>query len=56
MRNDFVSKPLLKGIVDGNVLAAFEDLPVTRQNEITRQIGTERSLVLSDWLGLSAPW
>lgn len=56
VRNDFVSKPLSKGILDGNLLAHYETLPITRQNEMTRQIGTERSLVLRDWISLSGAW
>ncbi|KAI0062778.1 hypothetical protein BV25DRAFT_1855577 [Artomyces pyxidatus] len=56
VRNDYVSKPLSRGILDGGLLRFFEDLPVTRQNEITRQIGTERGLVLRDWVGLAGPW
>ncbi|OBZ77260.1 hypothetical protein A0H81_02690 [Grifola frondosa] len=49
VRNDHVSRPLSKGILDGNLLATFEDLPVTRQNEVTRQIGTDRATILKDW-------
>ncbi|KIM78173.1 hypothetical protein PILCRDRAFT_98438 [Piloderma croceum F 1598] len=56
VRNDYVSKPLSKGILDGNLLAAFEDLPITGQNETTRQIGTERGIVLRDWIALSGAW
>jgi len=56
VRNDYVSRPLSKGILDGNLLAAFEDLPITRQNEVTRQIGTERAAVLKDWLSLLGTW
>lgn len=56
VRNDFVSKPLSKGILDGKLLAHFESLPITRQNEMTRQIGTERGVVLRDWIGLSGIW
>ncbi|TFY69793.1 hypothetical protein EVG20_g3009 [Dentipellis fragilis] len=56
VRNDHVSKPLSRGILDGNLLASFEDLPITRQVEITRQIGTERSVVLRDWIGLGGAW
>ncbi|TFY75914.1 hypothetical protein EWM64_g8097, partial [Hericium alpestre] len=55
VRNDFVSKPLSKGILDGNLLSSFNDLPITRQVEITRQIGTDRSLVLRDWASLIGP-
>ncbi|KZT07933.1 uncharacterized protein LAESUDRAFT_724410 [Laetiporus sulphureus 93-53] len=56
VRNDYVSKPLSKGILDGSLLATFEDLPIVRQNEVTRQIGTERTTVLKDWLRLYGAW
>jgi cleavage and polyadenylation specificity factor subunit 1 len=56
VRNDFVSKPLSKGILDGNLLAQYEALPITRQNEMTREIGTERLTVLRDWISLTGPW
>lgn len=56
VRNDYVSKPLTKGILDGNLLVAFEGLPITGQDETTRQIGTERTTVLRDWIALNAPW
>lgn len=56
VRNDFVSRPLSKGILDGNLLARYEDLPIGRQNEVTRQIGTDRVSVLKDWIRLSGSW
>ncbi|TFK70705.1 hypothetical protein BDN72DRAFT_838644 [Pluteus cervinus] len=56
VRNDHVSKPLSKGILDGNLLAHYEALPITRQIETTRQIGTERTVVLHDWIALCGPW
>ncbi|KAJ7747964.1 CPSF A subunit region-domain-containing protein [Mycena maculata] len=56
VRNDFVSKPLSKGILDGNLLMQFEGLPITRQNEMTRQIGTERTQILRDWMALAGAW
>lgn len=56
VRNDYVSRPLSKGILDGNLLATFEDLPITRQNEVTRQIGTERAVILKDWLNMTGAW
>ncbi|KIP11832.1 hypothetical protein PHLGIDRAFT_98931 [Phlebiopsis gigantea 11061_1 CR5-6] len=56
VHNDHVSRPLARGILDGNLLAAFEDLPVTRQVEMTRQIATERTTVLKDWLDLGGAW
>ena len=46
----------LKGILDGNLLAHYETLPITRQNEMTREIGTERLTVLRDWISLTGPW
>ncbi|KAI0731786.1 CPSF A subunit region-domain-containing protein [Fomitopsis betulina] len=56
VRNDHVSRPLAKGILDGNLLSTFEDLPIPRQNEMTRQIGTERGAVLKDWLSVNGAW
>jgi len=56
VRNDYVSKPLTKGILDGNLLVAFEGLSITGQDETTRQIGTERAVVLRDWIALNPPW
>ncbi|KAF7341963.1 Protein CFT1 [Mycena venus] len=55
VRNDFVSKPLSKGILDGNLLTHFDGLPITRQNQMTpRQIGTERAKILGDWIKLDS--
>ncbi|TFK39321.1 CPSF A subunit region-domain-containing protein [Crucibulum laeve] len=56
VRNDYVSKPLSKGILDGNLLGQYEALSRNRQNEMTRQIGTERGVVLRDWIRLSGAW
>ncbi|KAI0634706.1 CPSF A subunit region-domain-containing protein [Trametes polyzona] len=56
VRNEYVSRPLSKGILDGNLLATFEDLPIARQNEVTRQIGTDRATVLKDWASLVGAW
>lgn len=56
VRNDYVSKPLSYGMLDGRLLASFEDLPLTRQNEITRQIGTERTTVLHDLNEFGGSW
>ncbi|KAJ2930722.1 hypothetical protein H1R20_g6373, partial [Candolleomyces eurysporus] len=56
VKNEYNSKPLLKGILDGNLLAHYESLPIARQNEMTQQIGTERHVVLKDWISLSGPW
>ncbi|KAL1736023.1 CPSF A subunit region-domain-containing protein [Schizophyllum commune] len=56
VRNEHVSRPLSKGILDGNLIAYFEHLPITRQDEMTRQIGTERATILRDWMSLSGTW
>ncbi|KAF9008327.1 CPSF A subunit region-domain-containing protein [Cyathus striatus] len=56
VRNDHVSKPLSKGVLDGSLLAHYESLPIPRQNAMTRQIGTERKTVLRDWMALCGPW
>lgn len=56
VRNDHVWKPLSKGILDGNLLRGFEELPLSRQNDITRQIGTDRATVLRDWVSLEVSW
>ena len=45
-----------RGILDGQLLEAFEELGVQGQQEMTRQIGTERMAVLRDWSGLAVPW
>ncbi|KAF8837869.1 hypothetical protein BDN67DRAFT_972360 [Paxillus ammoniavirescens] len=55
-RNDTVSKPLSKGILDGQLLGTFEELGIQGQQEMTRQIGTERNAVLHDWNSLAVPW
>ncbi|KAI0323139.1 hypothetical protein GY45DRAFT_1376578, partial [Cubamyces sp. BRFM 1775] len=52
VRNEYVSRPPSKGILDGNLLATSEDLPIGRQNEVTRQIGTDRATALKDWAAL----
>ncbi|KAI0687702.1 CPSF A subunit region-domain-containing protein [Cytidiella melzeri] len=56
VRNDRVARPLAKGILDGTLLLAFEDLPIPRQIEMTQQIATERTTVLKDWLNLGGVW
>ena len=56
VRNDRVARPLAKGVLDGSLLSAFEGLPIPRQVEMTRQIATERTEVLKDWLSLAGSW
>ncbi|KAF8750300.1 mRNA cleavage [Rhizoctonia solani] len=56
VKNDFVSRSLSNGVLDGNLLAAFEELPVSKQVEMTQQIGAEREKILNDLLKLRIPW
>jgi len=56
VRNDALSKPMSKGVLDGQLLEAFEEMGVQGQHEMTRQIGTERMAVLKDWSALAVPW
>ncbi|KZV86543.1 hypothetical protein EXIGLDRAFT_712088 [Exidia glandulosa HHB12029] len=56
VRNEFVARPLTKGVVDGNLLARLEDLSIPRQVEFTKQIGTSREVILADWIALNTAW
>ncbi|KAJ3853994.1 CPSF A subunit region-domain-containing protein [Lentinula lateritia] len=56
VRNDYVSKPLSKGVLDANLLVHFESSSITRQREMTKQIGTEIGIVRRDWMALDGPW
>jgi cleavage and polyadenylation specificity factor subunit 1 len=56
VRNDTLSKPSAKGIVDGDLLNAFISLPMQKQLEVTRQIGTERKVVLKDLQKVREVW
>ncbi|PFH48729.1 hypothetical protein AMATHDRAFT_64747 [Amanita thiersii Skay4041] len=56
VRNDRVSKPLSKGVLDGNLLRHFAALPITRQDEITKEIGIERRPLVKDWIGIGNCW
>ena len=56
VRNDYVPRPLARGILDGNLLRVFEDLSLDKQNEITRQIGSDRTTIMRDWLTSKVTW
>ncbi|KAF9448151.1 hypothetical protein P691DRAFT_801258 [Macrolepiota fuliginosa MF-IS2] len=56
VRNDYVSKPLTKGILDGNLIGQYESLPINRQIEVTQQIGMDRGKVLRDWIEVRGSW
>ena len=45
-----------RGVLDGQLLEAFEELGIQGQQEMTRQIGTERIAVLRDWSLFAVPW
>lgn len=46
VKNDTVSRAISKGVLDGELLAEFEGLPLDRQLELTAQIGTDPDTVL----------
>lgn len=56
VKNEYVSKPLTRGILDGNLLGQYESLPINRQSEATQQIGADRVNVLRDWIELRGSW
>ncbi|KAJ3731262.1 CPSF A subunit region-domain-containing protein [Lentinula guzmanii] len=56
VRNDYVSKPLSKSVLDANLLVHFENSSITKQIEMTKQIGTEVAIVRQDWMTLAGPW
>ncbi|KAJ4482302.1 CPSF A subunit region-domain-containing protein [Lentinula aciculospora] len=56
VRNDYVSKTLSKGVLDANLLVHFENSSITKQIEMTKQIGTEVRIVQRDWMALEGPW
>lgn len=56
VRNERVSRPLTKGLLDGPLLNSFADLPIERQTEATKQIGTDRAVILDDLRTLWRTW
>ncbi|CED82389.1 mRNA cleavage and polyadenylation factor II complex, subunit CFT1 (CPSF subunit) [Phaffia rhodozyma] len=57
VRNDSISRPLLKGILDGDLIFnVFSLLPRNQQEKITQQIGTSVEVVLEDLEELRAVW
>ncbi|KAH7107502.1 CPSF A subunit region-domain-containing protein [Auriculariales sp. MPI-PUGE-AT-0066] len=56
VRNDHVSRPLAKGILDGILLNIFHDLPPPKQAEFTKQIGTTRETILADLHFFQTAW
>ena len=56
MRNEYVARPLTKGIVDGNLLSVYHDLATPQQVEFTKQIGTNPETVAKDLLAVQTAW
>ncbi|KZO92025.1 hypothetical protein CALVIDRAFT_541365 [Calocera viscosa TUFC12733] len=56
VRNDHLSRPLNKGILDYDLLHAFQELDIRRQATITKQIGTDTITVLRDIRSLQDIW
>ncbi|KAH8830152.1 CPSF A subunit region-domain-containing protein [Flagelloscypha sp. PMI_526] len=56
VRNDTVSKPLSKGVLDGTLLYEFENLSLVRQDEIVKQIGTEKTVLAQALTSLASAW
>ncbi|BGP09960.1 mRNA cleavage and polyadenylation factor subunit [Rhodotorula toruloides] len=48
VKNDTVSRAIVKGILDGDLLAAFEMLPLERQVELAEAVGTDADTVLAN--------
>jgi len=57
VRNEYQSKNLSRGILDGSLLSQFGQLSMKRQEEMTKQIGGDRRVILRDLAVLStSPW
>lgn len=56
VKNDSVSRAITKGILDGELLAEFEALPLGRQVELTKSVGTDPDTVLANLKGLGTVW
>lgn len=54
VKNDSVSRAITKGILDGELLAEFEWLPLQRQVELCSSIGTDPDTVLLNLRNLSS--
>lgn len=56
VRNEYTSRPLTKGILDDGLLNMFDELPVSQQVEMTRQIASERSIIVRDLTANIGSW
>lgn len=48
VKNDTVSRAIVKGVLDGDLLTAFEMLPLERQVELAEAVGTDADTVLAN--------
>ncbi|GAA5916679.1 hypothetical protein JCM5296_000765 [Sporobolomyces johnsonii] len=48
VKNDTVSRAITKGILDGDLLAEFENLALDRQSELAEHVGTDVDTVLAN--------
>lgn len=56
VKNDTVSRALTKGILDGELLAEFEWLPLDRQVELCESLGTDADTVSANIRNLTGLW
>lgn len=56
VKNDSVSRAITKGILDGELLAEFEWLPLDRQIELCESVGTDSDTVLANLRNLGGLW
>jgi cleavage and polyadenylation specificity factor subunit 1 len=56
VRNEHASRPFAKGILDDGLLDIFDDLPVSKQVEMTRQIASERAVIVRDLAATAGSW
>ncbi len=48
VQNDFTSRPLSKGILDGPLLSSFLSLPISKQKALVEPLGTDRETLGND--------
>ncbi|KIJ27345.1 hypothetical protein M422DRAFT_271489 [Sphaerobolus stellatus SS14] len=56
VRNEYSSRPLTKGILDDGLLDIFDELSIQKQVEMTRQIASERSVIVKDLSTHAGSW
>ncbi|KAM0789430.1 hypothetical protein ACM66B_000255 [Microbotryomycetes sp. NB124-2] len=56
VKNDSVSRAITRGVLDGELLAEFEWLPLHRQVELATAVGTDQDTLLANLRSLSALW